>query len=458
MSSRRTMPSPLARTPNLFWRTFILLIFLIVFCVMGWLQSFRVLNEAPYVQATAQQIVSMANLTRYALISSDPVYRSDLLLVLANREGLRILPKELSDRVVPLSQGGSYASSIDDIKATVRTYLGQETVLAERVNDEPGLWVSFSIDGDAYWLRTNATILNPPYGKTWLWWALAAFVASILCAVLITGRLTAPLNQLSHTVREFGRGRVPKTLPEDSGPEELRELNSSFNRMVQDITRMEKDREVLLAGVSHDLRTPITRLRLETELADLPEETHQAMVSDLEQMERIVNQFMDYARRNDLPLSPVDMSKIVNETIRTARLDIDPGVRLRVSIAPEIWVEAHPIELSRVVQNLFTNALRYGKSEDGILDLSVELDRKEDKALFVVSDCGQGLDMRQASRLMRPFERGDAARGGTSGTGLGLAIVDRIVRRSSGTVMLSTTVPHGLTVTVKIPMCKPGKA
>ncbi|HBN74099.1 MAG TPA: sensor histidine kinase, partial [Sutterella sp.] len=334
------MPSPLARTPNLFWRTFILLMFLIVFCVMGWLQSFRVLNETPYVQATAQQIVSMAKLTRYALISADPVYRSDLLLVLANQEGLRILPKEPTDTVVPLSQGASYASSIEDIKATVRYSLGAGTVLAERVNGEPGLWVSFTIDGDAYWLRTNATILNPPYGKTWLWWALAAFVASILCAVLITSRLTAPLNQLSLTAREFGRGRVPKTLPEDSGPEEIRELNASFNRMVQDITRVEKDREVLLAGVSHDLRTPITRLRLETELADLPEDTHRAMVSDLEQMERIVNQFMDYARRNSLPLAAVDLSRLVSDAVRIARIDIDPGVRLRVSIDPDIWVMA----------------------------------------------------------------------------------------------------------------------
>lgn len=451
------MPSPLARAPNLFWRTFILLMFLIVFCVMGWLQSFRVLNETPYVQATAQQIVSMANLTRYALISADPVYRSDLLLVLANREGLRILPKEPTDKVVPLSQGGSYASSIEDIKATVRYSLGAGTVLAERVNDEPGLWVSFTIDGDAYWLRTNATILNPPYGKTWLWWALAAFVASILCAVLITSRLTAPLNQLSLTAREFGRGRVPKTLPEDSGPEEIRELNASFNRMVQDITRVEKDREVLLAGVSHDLRTPITRLRLETELADLPEDTHRAMVSDLEQMERIVNQFMDYARRNSLPLAAVDLSRLVSDAVRIARIDIDPGVRLRVSIDPDIWVMAHSIEMSRVVQNLYTNALRYGKSQDGVLDLTVELKREDDKAVLIVSDCGPGLDMSQTGRLMRPFERGDAARGGTAGSGLGLAIVERIVRRCSGTVSLSATVPHGLTVTIRIPACKPAK-
>ncbi len=445
------MSSALNRTPNLFWRTFILLMFLIIFCVMGWLQSFRVLNETPYVRATAQQIISMANLTRYALISADPVYRPDLLLVLANREGLRILTKEPDDDVVPLTQG---TNSIEDIVQTVRDSLGQDTILAERVNDEPGLWVSFSIDGDAYWLRTNATILDPPYGKTWLWWALAAFIASILCAILITSRLTAPLNQLSMNAREFGRGRMPKALPEDSGPEELREVNSSFNRMVKDITRMEKDREVLIAGVSHDLRTPITRLRLETELADLPKETHEAMVSDLEQMEQIVNQFMDYARRDNVPLSALDFSKIVAEAIHTARLDIDPGVRLRVSIAPDVWVMGHAIELSRVVQNLITNALRYGKSEDGVLDLSITLANSEDNksAQLVVSDSGAGLDMRQADRLMRPFERGDAARGGTTGTGLGLAIVDRVVRRCSGTVQLSTTVPHGLTVTVKLPL------
>ena len=76
--------------PNLFWRTFVLLILLIILSVMGWLQSFRVLNEQPYTRSTAEQIVSMANLTRYALITADPRYRTDLLMVLANREGVRI--------------------------------------------------------------------------------------------------------------------------------------------------------------------------------------------------------------------------------------------------------------------------------------------------------------------------------------------------------------------------------
>ncbi len=445
------------RAPNLFWRTFILLMLLIVFSVMGWLQSFRVLSETPYAMSAARQIVTMANLTRYALVSADPIYRPDLLMVLASREGLRILPKEPTDDYQPLTADSGSPWSIVDVETYVRSSLGPDTVLASRVNDERGLWVSISIEGDNYWLMTNSTLINPSYGTTWIWWAMAAFVASILGATMLTRRVVEPLSTLSNYARNFGRGVMPASLPEDSGPEEIREVNSSFNRMVQDITRMEKDREMLLAGVSHDLRTPITRLRLETEMADLPEDTRRNMVSDLEQMEMIVNQFMAYARRSTQPLEAVDLSKTVRQAIHGARLEIDPTVKLNLSIADDVIVRAHPIELSRVVQNLITNAQRYGKSDDDILHLTMQVTREKDTAVLTVSDEGPGLDMSQADRLMRPFERGDSARGGVTGTGLGLAIIDRIVRRSDGTVQLANASPHGLKVIVRIPTCEKKK-
>ena len=413
------------RAPNLFWRTFILMMLLIVFCVMGWLQSFRVLNETPYAIGAARQIVTMANLTRYALISADPFYRPDLLMVLASREGLRILPKESTDVAMPLSSDVGSPWSVADIENYVHTHLSPETVIASSVNGEHGLWVSISIDGDEYWLMSNLTLINPSYGTTWIWWALASLV---------------------------GRGTMPANLPEESGPIELREVNSSFNRMVQDITRVENDREMLLAGVSHDLRTPITRLRLETEMANLPDDTRNNMISDLEQMETIVNQFMAYARRSTQPMEKVDLAATVKHAISSARLEIDPAVKLKVDIEDDILIQANPIEFSRVVQNLFTNALRYGKSDDDLLHLSVEVYRDKTSAILTVSDEGPGLDMSQADRLMRPFERGDSARGGVTGTGLGLAIVDRIVRRSDGMVTLENNKPHGLRVKIRLPL------
>ena len=440
------------RTPNLFWRTFILMMLLIVFCVMGWLQSFRVLNETPYAIGAARQIVTMANLTRYALISADPFYRPDLLLVLASREGMRILPKESTDIAMPLSSDVGSPWSVADIENYVHTHLSPDTVIASSVNGEHGLWVSISIDGDEYWLMSNLTLINPSYGTTWIWWALASLVASILGASALTRRVIDPLNKLSNAARSFGRGVIPANLPEETGPSELREVNSSFNRMVQDLTRIENDREMLLAGVSHDLRTPITRLRLEMEMANLPDDTRNNVISDLEQMETIVNQFMAYARRSTQPMEKVNMSETVARAIATARLAIDPAVKLTTDIEENLFIQANPIEFSRVVQNLITNALRYGKSDDDLLHLSVEVYRDKTSAILTVADEGPGLDMSQADRLMRPFERGDSARGGVTGTGLGLAIVDRIVRRSDGTVTLENNKPHGLKVKVRVPL------
>lgn len=440
------------RTPNLFWRTFILMMLLIVFCVMGWLQSFRVLNETPYAIGAARQIVTMANLTRYALISADPFYRPDLLLVLASREGMRILPKESTDIAMPLSSDVGSPWSVADIENYVHTHLSPDTVIASSVNGEHGLWVSISIDGDEYWLMSNLTLINPSYGTTWIWWALASLVASILGASALTRRVIDPLNKLSNAARSFGRGVIPANLPEETGPSELRGVNSSFNRMVQDLTRIENDREMLLAGVSHDLRTPITRLRLEMEMANLPDDTRNNVISDLEQMETIVNQFMAYARRSTQPMEKVNMSETVARAIATARLAIDPAVKLTTDIEENIFIQANPIEFSRVVQNLITNALRYGKSDDDLLHLSVEVYRDKTSAILTVADEGPGLDMSQADRLMRPFERGDSARGGVTGTGLGLAIVDRIVRRSDGTVTLENNKPHGLKVKVRVPL------
>ena len=132
--------------PSLFWRTFILLCGLIFFSVVGWLQSFRVLSELPYSQGVAQHIVSTANLTKYALVTADPLFRVDLLKLLAAREGLLLSPRDATDKVVVLS-GDGFNGLIEQL---VKHQLGQDTILASSVNGVSGLWVSVDIDGDAF--------------------------------------------------------------------------------------------------------------------------------------------------------------------------------------------------------------------------------------------------------------------------------------------------------------------
>ncbi len=439
--------------PSLFWRTFILLCGLIFFSVVGWLQSFRVLSELPYSQGVAQHIVSTANLTKYALVTADPLFRVDLLKLLAAREGLLLSPREPTDRVQVLP-GDGFNGLIEQL---VKHSLGTDTVLASSVNDVAGLWVSVDIDGDAYWMQTDSGILDPPLGTAWLWWALAACLASLFGATLLTRHVIDPLAKLSLVATQLGQGKVPAPLPEDAGTAEIQAVNMSFNHMVQDLRRMEADRELLLAGVSHDLRTPITRLRLEVELADLPEDSRAAMVSDLEQMENIVNQFLSYARHSHEEQELVNLGEAVEAAMSNARLSNDTSIKVTSSIAPNVFVMAPPLELSRAVQNLFTNAMRYGRSDDGILRLHVTADLARDgkNAVLAVGDEGAGLPAAERERVMRPFERGESARSGVTGTGLGLAIVERIVRRSGGSVQLDDMTPHGLLVRVIFPVTDP---
>jgi two-component system osmolarity sensor histidine kinase EnvZ len=233
---------------------------------------------------------------------------------------------------------------------------------------------------------------------------------------------------------------MPAPLPE-KGPAEIRTVNQSFNRMVADLGKLEQDRAVLLAGISHDLRTPLTRLRLELEINDLPEETRAAMAGDIEQMDSIVRQFLDYARSEpQQPAEDIDLSSLVQEALAHARLD----ATLQMDIASDVHVSGYRTELVRALDNLLTNASRYGRDADGALTLDVRLTRAQREAVLEVADHGTGIAPEHIDRLLRPFERGDSARSGGTGAGLGLAIVDRIARLHRARFELQPNEPSGL--------------
>jgi two-component system osmolarity sensor histidine kinase EnvZ len=223
--------------------------------------------------------------------------------------------------------------------------------------------------------------------------------------------------------------------------------------MVADLAQTERDRAVLLAGISHDLRTPLTRMRLEVELSGLPPETRGNVVADLEQMDRIVAQFLDYARSEPArPRADVDLSALTAQVVAASRLEADQSVRIAQQIEPGVHLEGFEVELSRALANLLTNADRYGRDPaDGRLDLLVRLQGSGDEALLEVADRGPGVAAEQAAQLLRPFVRGDSARGGVAGAGLGLAIVERVARLHGGRFTLGPNPPRGLLATLRLP-------
>ena len=437
------------RSPSLFWRTLLLVLLLIVASLTAWLQSYRVLERVPRAQTIAQQVTSVVNITRAALLYADPFVRSDLLAELAANEGVRIYPLEPDDKVTPLPD----RALIKLIEQAVVAKLGANTRLASDVNGIPGLWVSLSIADDDYWVFIERDPVARTYGTQWIGWAAVALLLSIIGAVLITRLINRPLAQLSRASAELGSGRNPAPLPE-TGPIEIRTVNESFNRMVTDLGKLDADRAVLLAGISHDLRTPLSRLRLEVELAPLPGDTREAMVGDIEQMDAIVRQFLDYARNvPQAPATDIDLTAAVAAAVQRARIDADANASVDVNLAPRVQVRGYAVELDRALDNLLTNAVRYGRdAESGKLQMAVSLTVAADRAVVSVTDLGSGVPASEIDRLMRPFERGEAARSGSTGAGLGLPIVERVARMHGGDLQLSTNSPHGMRAEMRLPL------
>ncbi|MFN3565040.1 MAG: ATP-binding protein [Burkholderiaceae bacterium] len=437
------------RSPTLFWRTFLLILLLIAASLAAWVQSFRVFEREPRAQQIAQQVVSIVNLTRSALLYSDPATRRFLLSDLADDEGIRVVPLEPTDQVKPFAD----IPLIGLVSKQVVERLGPDTRIAAEVNGIAGIWVSFEIDGDRYWVFIERDPLARDAGTQWVRWALASMLLSMLAAIAITGVVNRPLKRLSVAARELGAGRRPAPLP-DAGPAEIRTVNASFNRMVADLAKLEQDRAVLLAGISHDLRTPLARLRLELELNELPESARAAMIDDIEQIDAIVGQFLDYARpAPQQAREDIDLSALVADVVSHARLDERDDVRIERRIAPGVHIAGYRTELARAIENLVGNAVRYGRDpETRTLELSVELSVDGRHAVIAVADRGPGIEPDAVERLVRPFERGETARSGHTGAGLGLAIVDRVARLHGGALALEPNPPRGLRAQLRLPL------
>ena len=163
-----TAPAPLDGRPprevSLFWRTFFMLSMLLVGCIVAWLQTFRALEFEPRVLQNAQQLASLVNLSRAALVHSDSIARLSLIKTLADQEGGRIAPREPTDRYRPYA-GDSLSREVSE---RLKARLGPGTVVASEVNGTPGLWIGFLIDEDPYWLLTDPSRLGLIAGTTWL--------------------------------------------------------------------------------------------------------------------------------------------------------------------------------------------------------------------------------------------------------------------------------------------------
>ncbi|MFT3729377.1 MAG: ATP-binding protein [Terricaulis sp.] len=303
--------------------------------------------------------------------------------------------------------------------------------------------VSVRLD-QASWL--NATVRLPGPRPAPFSVLMSAFVAIVLVgagAALISRQIGQPLAKLADAARALGAGNTNVTAPV-SGPDDVQRASMAFNAMAERLGRQLNRQREMLWALSHDLRTPITALRLRAELVE-DDATKQRLLAPIEEMERLTEQALSLARAGASEEERVSVD--LADLTRTLAGELqDIGLNVKANAATPLIVECRPSEIARALRNLAENAVKYAGG--GTVD--VYRDANGD-AVAEVRDEGPGVPAEQLPRLTAPFFRADAARSEESGAGLGLAIVQAIADGHGGKLVLANRQPHGLSAKLILP-------
>lgn len=421
---------------SLLARSFLLIAVLIVLSLMSSWAIYRHVQQEPRAQQMAQLVVSVVNLTRAAILSAAPQWHSALLAELSDAEGLRVSMSEPNEVLQPLP---NHPADLALMMQKVRTHLGDNTRFAAQRNGIPALWVSFFIGDEELWLAVPRERVEHQVSQRVLVWGGVVLVLALLGAYFIARQVSRPLKKMADAAQQIGLGNTPQSLSEN-GAQEIAAVSRAFNKMSQDLAANERERALVLAGISHDLRTPLTRVRLAAEMSS-DASLRDGLIADVAQMDEVIQQFLDYARLDESEAAmQTDVSQLVRECAQRFKL-LAPTLTL--DVPANLSGLIRPLLLKRAVCNLLDNAVKYGGG-----DIRVRLQQHGDKLLIAVSDNGTGIPLAQRELALRPFIRLQSARSDSTGAGLGLAIVERAAKLHGGELLLAESDAGGLLATL----------
>jgi signal transduction histidine kinase len=286
---------------------------------------------------------------------------------------------------------------------------------------------------------------RPFWAGSWIATLLFAIVSVSLLSLWAARALTAPLSAFAKAAESFSVNGAAAALPE-RGPEEIRFVAKALNRMRERITALIDDRTKMLAAISHDLRTPITRMRLRAEFIE--DEVHRhRMMSDLDQMRSMLESVLSFLR-NDRKLEAMTPTDVASTLQLVADQFSDIGHKVSYEGPQHAMATVRPDDLTRSVTNLVENSVRYGALA------TIRLVASPDTATIEVEDDGPGISDARKEVMLEPFVRGDDARNmdNTTGFGLGLSIARAVALAHGGKLSLHDRQPHGLIVRIELPV------
>jgi two-component system osmolarity sensor histidine kinase EnvZ len=400
----------------------------------------------PVAERSADDLAGLIVLSAQTWVELPPETRAAFERELARRHGLRLTTVD-----VGATADAPRFAFRKQIEAALSRRVG-ETVVLRGVPDKAAAWLDIPVGGHD--LRVgffpNRYAVKLPLA------AIAVIVLgtllSLLTALFLVRRLTVPLARAARAASQVGAGELPEPLPE-TGPAELAELARRFNTMAAEVRALLDNRTTLLAGISHDLRTPMTRLQLNLEmLRDDPSPARidransnsariDRAVADLADMNKLITGYLELARTTrPEQKARFDLAGLLEEVAADANLPW-PG-------AAPCMVEAGRLAVRQIVSNLVQNAQRYG----GGAPVELVLECADTQARVIVRDAGAGIPEDQLERVFRPFYRLEGSRSqATGGTGLGLAIVRQLAETNGCRVTLRNRAGGGLEAVLEMP-------
>ncbi len=304
---------------------------------------------------------------------------------------------------------------------------------------------------ESYWLNLPSVFPTREFTGAWLVATLASMLLALLGAWWLQRHINRPLVQVVGAAQQLAQGQSPATLPDD-GPEEIATVARSFNQMAQSLATADHERALMLAGVSHDLRTPLTKLRLGVEIAgpqvDAP--LAASMARSIDEMDGIVGQFLQFARSGDAEAPTTASLNDLAQAVAEAQADHGRALVLELGALPHVPVR--PQALRRALDNLVENAWRHGAPP-----VVLRTGADATQVWLEVQDQGPGITAEEIDRMRQPFARGGGtARAGAPGAGLGLAIAERVARAQGGALELHSAPGQGLRARLVLPQTGPG--
>ena len=429
------------RAPTLFRRTALTLAMAFALLLLVVFGALAYYVTVPLGRQATGDLAALMVLSAQTWAELPPATRTDFERELELRHGLIIQTAR-----APLPDHTSYLPYRALLEQALSERLGH-AVAVRTTHDPEFYWTDIPVGNRT--LRVGFARdrigVQPPYALASIFAALLVFV--VATALLLARRLTHPLTQLAQAAQAVGRGQAPEPLAE-TGPAELAALARAFNRMAQDVRELLANRTTLLAGVSHDLRTPLARLRLAVEM--LPRDVDSTLLAglerDIEAMDALLGQYLELARGmvEEIP-ETLDLRELVDAAVVDARR-AGAEIRWTPGTAPLPYT-VRAGALARILTNLLDNARRYG----GARAIDVECERTEDQVVIRVLDRGPGIPAAERDAVFRPFHRLEPARSAAGGgSGLGLAIARQLADANHWRIALDARPDGGTVASVRI--------